>query len=142
MHFFFFFNDTATTEIYTLSLHDALPISSDRCRLCAEMPSFWVANSQQAVNHTVSGVRVRSKTVPAVTEVRRWQPAHSYRPSPSRQLLRDVDLEDVGDVDLGDVLAVGNPAGWVPAGFAGARGVAGGAQVVAVTSVIADRAAA
>src|SRR2546429_8828711 len=25
--YFFFFNDTATTEIYTLSLHDALPIS-------------------------------------------------------------------------------------------------------------------
>src|SRR2546421_5553092 len=29
--FFFFFNDTATTEIYTLSLHDALPI-------CGEFP--------------------------------------------------------------------------------------------------------
>src|SRR3989442_13749871 len=28
--FFFFFNDTATTEIYTLSLHDALPISPSR----------------------------------------------------------------------------------------------------------------
>src|SRR3712207_7946368 len=28
--FFFFFNDTATTEIYTLSLHDALPISFGR----------------------------------------------------------------------------------------------------------------
>src|SRR3712207_7284200 len=27
MLFYFFFNDTATTEIYTLSLHDALPIS-------------------------------------------------------------------------------------------------------------------
>src|SRR2546422_7979770 len=27
MFYFFFFNDTATTEIYTLSLHDALPIS-------------------------------------------------------------------------------------------------------------------
>src|SRR2546425_12129233 len=27
--FFFFFNDTATTEIYTLSLHDALPICLD-----------------------------------------------------------------------------------------------------------------
>src|SRR2546422_10928284 len=26
LSFFFFFNDTATTEIYTLSLHDALPI--------------------------------------------------------------------------------------------------------------------
>src|SRR5256885_12254196 len=36
--FFFFFNDTATTEIYTLSLHDALPIlevyvkSCDKCQ--------------------------------------------------------------------------------------------------------------
>src|SRR5256885_9507906 len=30
---FFFFNDTATTEIYTLSLHDALPISRDDTRL-------------------------------------------------------------------------------------------------------------
>src|SRR2546429_9902778 len=29
---FFFFNDTATTEIYTLSLHDALPIFRVRCR--------------------------------------------------------------------------------------------------------------
>src|SRR5256885_7099751 len=29
---FFFFNDTATTEIYTLSLHDALPISDRRLR--------------------------------------------------------------------------------------------------------------
>jgi len=29
MVFFFFFNDTATTEIYTLSLHDALPISAE-----------------------------------------------------------------------------------------------------------------
>src|SRR5256885_8773705 len=28
-YFFFFFNDTATTEIYTLSLHDALPICLD-----------------------------------------------------------------------------------------------------------------
>src|SRR5690349_7458569 len=30
MLLFFFFNDTATTEIYTLSLHDALPISGAR----------------------------------------------------------------------------------------------------------------
>src|SRR5258708_8866329 len=33
LSFFFFFNDTATTEIYTLSLHDALPISA--CVLAA-----------------------------------------------------------------------------------------------------------
>src|SRR2546430_9076199 len=30
---FFFFNDTATTEIYTLSLHDALPIFGERLRV-------------------------------------------------------------------------------------------------------------
>src|SRR2546430_17308911 len=46
--FFFFFNDTATTEIYTLSLHNALPISRDverdvvppdrRAGLAAEIP--------------------------------------------------------------------------------------------------------
>src|SRR2546430_13509524 len=30
IYIFFFFNDTATTEIYTLSLHDALPISRSR----------------------------------------------------------------------------------------------------------------
>src|SRR3712207_8118232 len=35
--FVFFFNDTATTEIYTLSLHDALPIS------LAQLPGYAVA---------------------------------------------------------------------------------------------------
>src|SRR2546426_8715349 len=38
LYFFFFFNDTATTEIYTLSLHDALPISKhlEVCHMLAE----------------------------------------------------------------------------------------------------------
>src|SRR6195952_6115334 len=39
---FFFFNDTATTEIYTLSLHDALPIwplTSRSCRSPTPRPS-------------------------------------------------------------------------------------------------------
>src|SRR5574344_2881014 len=36
--FFFFFNDTATTEIYTLSLHDALPICTE-CNLDFFFPS-------------------------------------------------------------------------------------------------------
>src|SRR3712207_6878530 len=35
VRYFFFFNDTATTEIYTLSLHDALPIC---CRAPAGAP--------------------------------------------------------------------------------------------------------
>src|SRR5688572_32965394 len=56
--FFFFFNDTATTEIYTLSLHDALPIfssrrASRRCaagsslrpRRCSYPTSVWLGNA-------------------------------------------------------------------------------------------------
>src|SRR3712207_8035227 len=42
---FFVFNDTATTEIYTLSLHDALPISSFARSLNNGLSSgFWSAN--------------------------------------------------------------------------------------------------
>src|SRR5216683_8375462 len=37
---YFFFNDTATTEIYTLSLHDALPISARNSR---RAPWSWPA---------------------------------------------------------------------------------------------------
>src|SRR5436190_13898530 len=37
MYFIFFFNDTATTEIYTLSLHDALPISALRVKKDSSM---------------------------------------------------------------------------------------------------------
>src|SRR5438876_7652798 len=41
--FFFFFNDTATTAIYTLSLHDALPISRLSLRHDdADQLFFWV----------------------------------------------------------------------------------------------------
>src|SRR6202522_3391849 len=39
--FFFFFNDTATTEIYTLSLHDALPISRRRASCAPSTAKAW-----------------------------------------------------------------------------------------------------
>src|SRR5256885_12866303 len=42
---FFFFNDTATTEIYTLSLHDALPIWLD-LRGPEDYPGFFVKRSR------------------------------------------------------------------------------------------------
>src|SRR5215510_496077 len=47
---FFFFNDTATTEIYTLSLHDALPIARTcpccRC-MAASMPTNRTRRSEE-----------------------------------------------------------------------------------------------
>src|SRR5258708_32907287 len=46
---FFFFNDTATTEIYTLSLHDALPISQ-RAGAADDLPEAREAVRRQGVH--------------------------------------------------------------------------------------------
>src|SRR2546422_11760592 len=48
---FFFFNDTATTEIYTLSLHDALPISTCSTTRISDAG----AESRPVASHTVRG---------------------------------------------------------------------------------------
>ena len=42
--FFFFFNDTATTEIYTLSLHDALPIYGAEGQTSAKVSTSVLLN--------------------------------------------------------------------------------------------------
>src|SRR5688572_31630438 len=49
--YFFFFNDTATTEIYTLSLHDALPISRPSSCATAILPAL-TAGACCAPSHT------------------------------------------------------------------------------------------
>src|SRR2546422_6258087 len=55
---FFFFNDTATTEIYTLSLHDALPISiSPNSSVCCVLMRPWRTSSS-----TASSVRSEEHT--------------------------------------------------------------------------------
>src|SRR5690242_21398106 len=53
--FFFFFNDTATTEIYTLSLHDALPISAEHVRL-EVIERVLIDGDVGAAVHMVRGV--------------------------------------------------------------------------------------
>src|SRR3712207_7132165 len=52
---FFFFNDTATTEIYTLSLHDALPILSGL---------FWLLMTLNETYEAEISVPVRIVNVP------------------------------------------------------------------------------
>src|SRR5271157_5486855 len=52
-------------------------------KLSAEIPSLPLAKYQQAESQTVSGVRVRSKMVPAITDVRLPHPVHLNLPSPS-----------------------------------------------------------
>src|SRR2546430_7162055 len=66
--FFFFFNDTATTEIYTLSLHDALPIFSARIaargldRSCRTFCSAARSSSIRAAIGTGPGSEDRKST--------------------------------------------------------------------------------
>src|SRR5256886_3168284 len=48
---FFFFNDTATTEIYTLSLHDALPIWTQDCEALPLLPHLPRHRGPQRGDH-------------------------------------------------------------------------------------------
>src|SRR6478735_10600868 len=70
---FFFFNDTATTEIYTLSLHDALPIcpgcSPPPCtawrrgtRPCADRKSTRLNSSHLVISYAVFCLKKKKTT--------------------------------------------------------------------------------
>src|ERR1035438_10862933 len=70
--FFFFFNDTATTEIYTLSLHDALPIYSAGCSrhspFRSRPPSFRYRSEEhtselQSLRHLVCRLLLEKKKI-------------------------------------------------------------------------------
>src|SRR3712207_8123793 len=60
---FFFFNDTATTEIYTLSLHDALPIwfaiTATATQACAAAPCSRTSSSVSRFSSRACGRWVR-----------------------------------------------------------------------------------
>src|SRR2546422_7261568 len=60
----FFFNDTATTEIYTLSLHDALPISARREVF---IPRAYSAFSTVVQERPRNSARTRSRSWPTTT---------------------------------------------------------------------------
>src|SRR6266404_7648595 len=78
---FFFFNDTATTEIYTLSLHDALPIGHG-----GDLRRREAAAAEELVLFD----RHRSRD----------RPAGADRPLPDDEELRDAVLVDVGGENL------------------------------------------
>src|SRR6266513_5361565 len=74
VHFFFFFNDTATTEIYTLSLHDALPIGPRRriaracpagpgpsCRRAQDRKSTRLNSSHVSISYAVFRLKKKNK---------------------------------------------------------------------------------
>src|SRR5256886_15403293 len=58
---FFFFNDTATTEIYTLSLHDALPISIATLAPMSPRRPRWRLGTSPRVSSAVRSARYRDR---------------------------------------------------------------------------------
>src|SRR5260370_4753464 len=68
LKYFFFFNDTATTEIYTLSLHDALPISkpntSGTIKVPASLRSERCSPSARNAVRVPVGISVRLRRNP------------------------------------------------------------------------------
>src|SRR2546429_8424720 len=77
--FFFFFNDTATTEIYTLSLHDALPIyeAAEAEFEAGEMEKQVQAKTQQSLTTRVIQWWY-SPSVPRDRKSTRLNSSHGY----------------------------------------------------------------
>src|SRR2546425_8802871 len=94
LHFFifFFFNDTATTEIYTLSLHDALPI-------CRRRRASWAGGR-------TCGGRARSSSRGTASR-RPWAPA-------GRLFLGGWVFETKAGAGPGFIRGYGAGGGWGP----------------------------
>ena len=72
--YFFFFNDTATTEIYTLSLHDALPISQIDLRVVAH-----VSNDKKLIEAFIRGDDIHKITAAEINKVPMSQVTETMR---------------------------------------------------------------
>src|SRR2546430_12587595 len=71
---FFFFNDTATTEIYTLSLHDALPISAAAGRLGAPRRKARRAMKSRLTRKSGASRPAASRSARAPSSTRKRRP--------------------------------------------------------------------
>src|SRR2546430_5277566 len=97
--FFFFFNDTATTEIYTLSLHDALPITLPVLETI-RLSSCGVELPMATLTRTCPGATVRAAaegglliSLSSLQVVRRTANTHAAAPIAQRLVtgrLRDL----------------------------------------------------
>src|SRR5438067_10767441 len=66
---FFFFNDTATTEIYTLSLHDALPIYISSAVTSLTPPNSSVYSGTKGAIDAITGVLAQERSEEHTSEL-------------------------------------------------------------------------
>src|SRR6266496_6381225 len=76
---FFFFNDTATTEIYTLSLHDALPICDHRSTGCRPSETPRPTSGGRSEEHTSELQSRRDLVCRLLLEKKKKGQRRSYR---------------------------------------------------------------
>src|SRR3712207_6976412 len=79
--FSFFFNDTATTEIYTLSLHDALPICSERPGVVIharqQRGERWLRRGEQRLQRPIGAARGRARNLVGDRKSTRLNSSHA-----------------------------------------------------------------
>src|SRR3712207_9548595 len=99
---FFFFNDTATTEIYTLSLHDALPIYTYAVSLQAFIYGFPYVYMAQ-VRHMWTTQPRNPELIPYTTINRFWHTSQVFTAeyqdggSPNNDTMYSLAWVDVGE---------------------------------------------
>src|SRR2546430_12088211 len=110
MPVFFFFNDTATTEIYTLSLHDALPISLLRSHAGTppDMVLTWNAMESPGTVDVVvhlHGFAARGRDRKS-TRLNSSHSQISYAVFCLKKKNSNADCRDVGAISADDVLCL------------------------------------
>src|SRR5256886_16226281 len=115
--FFFFFNDTATTEIYTLSLHDALPIYVPQPHRRAIEQVLALSRAGQPARDEDFLIGDRQRPVRVVEQ--QGDLGHVHRPPPRRALENDV-FHFAAALQAGRLLATDPADGIADAGHAAA----------------------
>src|SRR2546425_7554708 len=119
---FFFFNDTATTEIYTLSLHDALPICfassavfsvSSALFSCASVSPAWVAFSASLLSASLRAARASRSCSTSLyrtveTQAVEAPPTTAMAPAAHRARARTCAVRRVRREDLRELISIGS----------------------------------
>src|ERR1039457_5911353 len=103
LFFFFFFNDTATTEIYTLSLHDALPIWEGARDVIVPGQAFFIGQRPEQAEKRAAAQTRCGEARHALAAVR-WEAVErgqaQLRPShPRCSRIRPGEQQPVGEAD-------------------------------------------